>query len=367
MTNYTNFEVEDFLHDDFFINWVLKGSQEHHVFWERWLLQNPGRKEVVEKARLIISSIVVQPLSDELTDGEVNAVVKHIQHHAFNEPGNEHNILNIRFYQTQWFRLAALLVVCITVGLIFIKKRANISVPGQSIARVSPYLNIINNTTQTKLVRMSDGSLAVLKPGSGLKYLKSFQNQREVFLTGEAFFEIHKNPQMPFLVHNHDMVVRVLGTSFTVKDSKNSQEFKVIVNTGKVLVYNQKASSATEKKKYTVTLVPNQQVTYSLKQQQVKKETLAVPLILSKEVAQKELNFDNATFAVIIAKIEKAYDVHIEYDKAKLGNKILTASLSDRPLDEKVKLICKAINVSCQFTDGRIIIDSQNSNPIPTN
>jgi transmembrane sensor len=367
VTNYTNFEVEDFLHDDFFINWVLKGTPEHNVFWEQWLLQNPGRKEIIEKARLIISSIVVQPLSDELTDGEINAMVKHIQQHAFDEPGDAPNIFNIKFYQTNWFRLAALLIVCITVGLIFLKKRPSTAVQGQSVAQASPYLNIINNTTQTKLVRMSDGSLAVLKPGSGLKYLKSFQNQREVFLTGEAFFEIHKNPQMPFLVHNHDMVVRVLGTSFTVKDSKNNQEFKVIVNTGKVLVYNQKSTSATEKQKYTVILVPNQQVTYSLKQQQVKKETLTVPLILSKEIAQKELNFDNATFAVIIDKIEKAYDVHIEYDKAKLGNKILTASLSDRPLDEKVKLICKAINVSCQFTDGRIIIDNQSLNPIPTN
>jgi transmembrane sensor len=363
VTNYTNFEVDDFLHDDFFINWVLKGTPEHHVFWDQWLLQNPDRKEIVEKARLIISSIVVQPLNDELTDGEVNAIVKHLQQHAFDQP-EDVNIRHLKFYQTKWFRFAAVLIVFITAGLIFLQKRSS-TLQDQSIVQASPYLNIINNTTVSKLVRMSDGSLAVLKPGSGLKYPKSFKDKREAFLTGEAFFEIHKNPLMPFLVHSHDMVVKVLGTSFTVKTSDNNQEFKVIVNTGKVLVYDQKTVSANDQQKHTVTLVPNEQVIYESKDQQFKKETLTIPLTLSKEIAQKELNFDNTPLAVIIDKIEKAYDVHIEYDKEKLGNKILTASLSDRPLDEKVKLICKAINVSCEFTDGRIIIDSQNLDPIP--
>ncbi|MDN5286172.1 MAG: hypothetical protein JWR38_2446 [Mucilaginibacter sp.] len=366
MTNYSIYEVEDFLHDDFFIDWVLKSTPQHEEFWKQWLLKNPDRKKIVEKAQLIVASIVVSPLPDELTDTEVTGIVKHVQQRGFDQP-DEPGITHLKFYQTKWFRFAAMFIVFVTAGLIFLKKRSNNNLQEQSIAQTSPYLNIINNTAESKLVRMSDGSLAVLKPGSGLKYPKSFQNQREAFLTGEAFFEIHKNPQMPFLVHSHDMVVRVLGTSFTVKTSDNNQQFKVIVNTGKVLVYDQKAVSAADQQKYSVTLVPNQQVIYESKEQQFKKETLTVPLALSKEIAQKELNFDNAPLAVIIEKIEKAYDVHIEYDKAKLGNKILTASLSSRPLDEKIKLICKAINVSCEFTDGRIIIDNQNQNPIPTN
>jgi ferric-dicitrate binding protein FerR (iron transport regulator) len=364
MTNYSIYEVEDFLHDDFFINWVLKSTSEHEEFWQQWLLKNPDRKKIVEKAQLIVASIVVTPLPNELTDTEVTDIVKHVQQYGFDQP-DEPGIIHLKFYQTKWFRIAAMLMVCVTAGLLFLKKRSNNTQQEQSIAQANPYLNIINNTTESKLVRMSDGSLAVLKPGSGLKYPKNFQDKREAFLTGEAFFEIHKNPQMPFLVHSHDMVVRVLGTSFMVKTADNNQQFKVIVNTGKVLVYNQKTAPAADQK-HAITLVPNEEVTYESKQQQFKKETLAVPLILSKEIAQKELNFDNTPLAVIIEKIEKAYDVHIEYDKAKLGNKVLTASLSDRPLDEKVKLICKAINVSCEFTDGRIII-IDNQNPIPTN
>ena len=364
MINYTNYEVEDFLRDDFFIDWALKNSPEHEVFWQQWLAEHPDRKKVVDRARIIAASIKIEPLQTELTDTEVNAFITHIRQQAFDQANPK--IIRHRYYQSNWFRIAALLLLFVSAGLLFIKNKHQERTVLKTTAQADPYLHITNHTTESRLVQMSDGSLAVLKPGSGLKYLRSFHDKREVFLDGEAFFEVHKNPKMPFLVHNHDMVIRVLGTSFTVK-SLNNSDIKVVVNTGKVLVYNQKATTKADRERYEVTLVPNEQVTYIEKQLRFKKETLRLPLILSKEIAQKEFTFDNSPLSYIIERIDKAYGVNIEYDKAKLGDINLTASLSDRPLDEKVKLICKAINVSCQFTDGRIIIHNQNLNVTPTN
>jgi len=361
VTNYTNYEVEDFLHDDFFIDWVLKDQPEQQVFWEQWLVENPDRKKVIDQARAIILSIRVNPLKDELTDVEVNSIVTNIQQQALEQ--NESAVIRPRFYQTAWFRVAATVVLVASAGFLFFKNNNRQAHPSQS----DPFLQVVNHTPNSKLVQMNDGSLAVLKPGSRLRYLRSFHDKREVFLDGEAFFEVHKNPQMPFLVHSHDMVVRVLGTSFTVRSTHNNQGFKVVVNTGRVLVYNQKATTKAGKHQYEVILTPNEQVTYAEKQLSFKKETLTVPLSLSKEIAQKEFTFDNAPLSAVIDRINKDYDVNIEYDKAKLGNISLTVSISDRPLDEKVKLICKAINATCEFIDGRIIINGQNSNPIPTN
>lgn len=366
MTNYSNYEVEDFLHDDFFINWVLNSTAEHQTFWEQWLLDNPDRKKVTESARQIISSINVKPLNNGLNDDEVNAIVGHVQSNYHNE-NPEPEVRPLKLYQTQWFRIAAILLLFITAGLVFLKTRTGSS-PQLSLAvQADGYISITNNTAESKLVRMDDGSLAVLKPGSGIRYPQSFKAGREAFLNGEAFFEIHKNPAMPFIVHSHEMAVRVMGTSFTVRSFSINQEFKVIVNTGKVLVYNQKEAPKSELPKETVTLLPNQQVTYTSKLTLVKKETLPVPLTLSTPVAQKEFTFDGAPLSEIIDKIDKAYDVNIEYDKAAIGNINLSASLSDRPLDEKVKLICKAINASCQFIDGRIIISNPGLNHSTTN
>lgn len=366
MTNYSNYEVEDFLHDDFFINWVLNNSSEHQAFWDKWLLDNPGRKKIVESARQIILSINVKTLDNGLNDAEIDAIVATVQNH-FHDNSPEPAEKVFKLYQTQWFRIAAVLLVFISVGLIFLKTRTSSSTNPPVAEQADGFINITNNTTESKLVRMDDGSLAVLKPGSGIKYPKSFKAAREAYLTGEAFFEIHKNPAMPFIVHSHDMAVRVMGTSFTVRSFSINQEFKVTVNTGKVLVYNQKEAPKSELPKAIVTLLPNQQVTYTSKLTLVKKETLPVPLTLSTPVAQKEFTFDGAPLSEIIDKIDKSYDVNIEYDKAALGHINLSASLSDRPLDEKVKLICKAINASCQFIDGRIIISNPSLNHTTTN
>jgi transmembrane sensor len=367
VANYSNYEIEDFLHDDFFIDWVLNSTADHQAFWEQWLLDNPERKKVLESARQIIAAINVKPINDGLSNEEVNAIVANVQS-GFQDKNPEPKVRVLKFYQTQWFRIAAILIVFVTLGLLFLTKRTSPSSQQMlSANQVNGYINITNNTAESKLVRMDDGSLAVLKPGSGLRYPKSFKAGREAFLNGEAFFEIHKNPAMPFLVHSHEMVVRVMGTSFTVRSFSINQEFKVIVNTGKVLVYNQKAAPKSQLPKATVTLLPNQQVTYTSQLTLVKKETLPVPLTLSTPVAEKEFTFDGAPLSNIIDKINKAYDVNIEYDKAAIGNINLSASLSDRPLDEKVKLICKAINASCQFINGRIIISNPGLNHTTTN
>jgi len=356
MTNYSDFEVEDFLHDDFFIDWVLTEDPKHQTFWRQWLLENPKKQQIVQQARAIVLTIKVKPLPDELDDAEVNSIVSTLQQRLKQE--QQRKAMHKSFYKASWFRVAA--TVCILVAVGFLMQRlSKHSTSATTFANsANQLLEVANHTSQSKLVRMSDGSLAVLKPGSRLKYVKLFQNKREVFLDGEAFFEVHKNHHLPFLVHSHELIVRVLGTSFTVKNLNNNHDIKVVVNTGRVLVYHKNVGAKGNNLSPEVILTPNQQVTYAAKQLRFKKEILSVPLILSEEIANKAFRFDNVSLAEVIAKIEKAYDVHIEYDNLKLGKISLTASLSDRPLDEKIKLLCRAINASCQFTQGRIIINS---------
>jgi transmembrane sensor len=359
VTNYANYEVEDFLRDDFFIDWVLKSTPRHTAFWDEWLLNNPDRKAVAENARFIVSSITVKPLDAALSDTEVDEVVEYVKA-RLQDTAEDDNVIPFKFYRSKYFKVAAMLLVLVSIGFLFVKIKPTTTHQQQLATAGSEYLSVMNTSAISKVVQMGDGSLAVLKPGSGLKYLRSFAKKRDVILDGEAFFEVHKNHAIPFLVHSNNMVVRVLGTSFTVMSQKNKQAFKVIVNTGKVLVYDNKKASAGTNSENSVTLVPNQQVTYQLQHLTFKKETLQVPLILSEEIAQKEFTFDNTPFSAIVEKISTVYDVNIEYDKAKLGNISLNASIAKKPLDEKVKLICKAVNASYQFIDGRIVITAQN-------
>ncbi|MCL5129267.1 FecR family protein [Algibacter sp. L4_22] len=113
---------------------------------------------------------------------------------------------------------------------------------------------IINSTKkgeQTK-VTLPDGSLVILNGESYIAYPKQFNDSiREVTLKGQAFFDVSKNPDKPFVIQSGNITTKVLGTSFNIREGDAMVE--VIVSTGRVNVVSQTQS---------VYLNPNQKVTY---------------------------------------------------------------------------------------------------------
>jgi len=361
MANYDDHGIEEFLQDDSFIDWILNENAENNAFWTRFLSEHPEKRILVEKARIILTSISVEPHGDVLSDAEINSRVKLIQQQAFNfVPAPQKAYIKV--YQRKWFQTAAIFLMVISIG--FIAFQTMTKHDDLNTKDVLNNLVKINNTSRkSKLVLMNDGSLAVLTPGSEIQFPPAFKGkERNVYLQGEAFFEVHKDRNHPFLVHSQNMITRVLGTSFTVKAFKNAAEFKVIVNTGIVWVYDQKTKPAAEKKDVVIALTPNQQVIYKRYTFQFKKDTLTHPLLLSKEVADKELNFANIPFSTVISKLNAAYGIQIEYNEQKLGDLRITALLAEHPLNEKVELICRAVNAKYRFADGRIIIEEDTQN-----
>jgi len=352
MTDYSNFEVEDFLHDDFFIDWVLKKEPDHDAFWAKWLEQHPEQQKTIGEAMAIAGSFRIKPLKVSLSDEKVNAMIAGLQQ-RISVPEKKKTAI----YRTMWVRIAAAICVFATVGAWFYLSNYKKINQGPAVEIVN-MLNVSNQSHVAKLIRMSDGSLAVIKPGSSLRYPATFSGTRDVVLTGEAFFEVHKNPHKPFLVHNGNIIVKVLGTSFTVKSIAGKQDVKVVVNTGRVSVYDGAADEKDPDRSKEVILTQNQQVVFSAGKQNNEKQLLPRPLILSQVRAPKEFTFDNTPVISVIEKINKAYGVNIEYDREKLEKLTLTTSISEKPLDEKVRIICKALNMECSFKDGRIIIGS---------
>ena len=86
-------------------------------------------------------------------------------------------------------------------------------------------------------VILSDGTMVFLNSGSELRYPEVFRDgQREVFLKGEAWFEVAKDSVRPFRVHAGEMDVRVLGTSFNVKAYERMESIAMTLVTGSVEV-----------------------------------------------------------------------------------------------------------------------------------
>jgi transmembrane sensor len=92
---------------------------------------------------------------------------------------------------------------------------------------------------QIQEVELSEGSRVTVNSNTKLIYPKQFEkDKREVELSGEAFFEVAKDPERPFIINVGDVRVEVLGTSFNVKAYENQEEIEVTVSTGKVAVYS---------------------------------------------------------------------------------------------------------------------------------
>lgn len=92
---------------------------------------------------------------------------------------------------------------------------------------------------QIQEVKLSEGSKVTVNSNSRLTYPKKFQqDKRVVTLDGEAFFEVAKDPERPFIINAGKIRVEVLGTSFNVKAYENLEQVEVVVSTGKVAVYS---------------------------------------------------------------------------------------------------------------------------------
>lgn len=219
-----------------------------------------------------------------------------------------------------------------------------------------------NTGTVSMLITLPDESSLILEPNSKISYSPQSYNKtnREVILSGQAFFEVQKNSEKPFFVFANNIITKVLGTSFTIKTDIYSSQ--VIVKTGKVAIILQNDKNKTEKIKGKKLdgLVLNQNEQISI---QHATESFAKPRIvklddLLQPIQKLSFNFDETPAIEILKLIEKAYHVEIKYNADKLSSCKLTAQLSDEPLLEKIKLICLALDASYEVNDTVFLIKS---------
>ena len=352
MKKYMDFETEDFLMDDFFVNSVLHPDESNTAFWLEWTALNPHRKEILDRAWLIASSIQVKPSGHELTSEELVVLSDDLENKIANTVDQPFTLRS--FTHSPWFKIAAVILVLLICSLSYY------SFYRQSFKKQHLTSSIrikANSSNRTMVVLIPDSSIALLRPGSSIKFSERFKgNTRDVFLEGEAFFEVKKNPSKPFLVHSHNLITKVLGTSFLVSSYSDSSAFKVLVNTGKVLVYV--SDNRSKEKKQSIALVADQMATFERAVRKLQKSIVNLPSALSTHKAKKEFDFSEVPVTEVLQKIEAAYGIDIIYDKDKLAQLSLNSTLSDLDLEQKISIICRSINARYSLQDGQFKIET---------
>lgn len=184
----------------------------------------------------------------------------------------------------------------------------------------------------TYAVSLSDGTKVWLNSSSSLRYSSNLLNsdqQRVVYLDGEAYFEVNKNEKHPFIVKSRKQDVTVLGTHFNINAYADEEEVKTTLLEGRVKV------ALPESEASAVYLNPNQQAILSA--EEFKITTVDTDIALDWKSGQ--FHFDREKLPVIMRKIARWYDVDIAYDPAYSRNNFSGIVAREKTLKEVLTML----------------------------
>jgi len=217
--------------------------------------------------------------------------------------------------------------------------------------------NFVNTTKLTQVIVLPDSSKIAIEPESKLKYSSLFnKTKREVYLEGEAFFQVTHNAAVPFFVHANEVTTKVLGTSFIIKAIKHEREITVVVKTGKVSVFTTPKKEEKSLAAREIILTPNQQIIYDKKEQEISKVLVKKPVAILPEEEIKRMRFEEAPVTEIFKALEKVYGVEIDFDEALFSTCRLTTVISKDDLYGRLDIICNVIGTSYTLHEDRIVI-----------
>lgn len=370
MDRYNDFSVEDFVWDDFFRQWTLSPTSETESLWDDWIDANPEMLEKVEQAKAIVLSLRLH--EPEIDDVEINQVVKQTVGRITeaNEDSARAPRRLVPAFSIPWMQFAASVALIMLAGwavysvMIKREEKPELGQQDSMIERKGTLTEKTNSTSQTIELALSDGSKISLAPKGRIRYPERFDGERrEVFLEGEAFFDIAKDPEHPFLVYANGLVTKVLGTSFRIKAYGDSREVTVEVKTGKVAVFAQSdphlKEKVADKQIQGVVLTPNQKIIYARNEVKMVKTLVEKPEMVVSKAEIPQFEFEDTPASDVFNTIARAYGIDILYDEALLKDCPLTARLDNQTLHDKLNIICKAVESSYEIVDGQVIIHSK--------
>ncbi|UGU17637.1 FecR domain-containing protein [Sinomicrobium kalidii] len=217
-----------------------------------------------------------------------------------------------------WRGIAASVVLILGLGYISYHKVLNNKPEEQPVPRVVK----TTDWGQKLNLTLADGTKVRLNSGSTIKFPERFTGgTREVELTGEAFFNVAKNPDKPFVIRSGEVNTTVLGTSFNVNTYPDHREITVTVATGKVRVAS---------KNKEVFLAPNEQGIFDKKSNHISKEKIDIATAL--QWKDGIIHFEDTTLAGVAESLERWYGVTFVFENEKIKDCHLTATYDNEVL-----------------------------------
>jgi len=238
-------------------------------------------------------------------------------------------------------KIAAVLIVGLLLGFSF-----------QYLKKTKPvYYTSIAPKGSISQVILPDSTIVFLNAGSQIKYKEELKkNKREVFLDGEAWFNVTKNKKKPFVVHTSFYDVNVLGTKFNVRAYKTDQEIVTTLESGSVLVSSPENFISFE----NVNLSPGEQLVYNLQNRSIEIKEVNTRLFTSWK--DNKIIFINMNLKEVIVLLERKFGVDIEITDNVILDYHYDGTIKDETILEVLDLLKETLPVKYSIKGQLIVI-----------
>ncbi|WP_425236486.1 FecR family protein [Ulvibacterium sp.] len=237
-------------------------------------------------------------------------------------------------------------------NLVVTKKGSNLAYSDSTSVEKLVYNTLTVPYAKRFGIQLSDGTKIHLNSGSSIKYPVKFIKgaNREVFLSGEAFFEVTEDAERPFMVSSDNLVVTVLGTTFNVKAYPEDKEINTVLVSGSVGLSN-KDNITTD----STLLKPGHMASWDKTSNTMAME--AVDTDLHTSWIHGRLILKRTPFKQIIPKLQRHYNISITNNYPILNNQVFTASYDIETIEEVMGSLSEIIPFYFEVDGNEITIN----------
>lgn len=334
--DYTLFSALDFAMDEHFQRWVLTADEEAAHFWNTWQQLHPEKQAEIAEARqlLLLQKFKEQPWSEQQQQALKERIARSLKQNVFPEKrASQHRL--------RWHQLAVAAFVLLTLGL------------GVYFLLSPPAATVYaTDFGETKKLTLPDGSQVSLNANSQLRYANDWENtrHREVWLQGEAFFEVKQlsgeEAQQPirFTVHVDEMDIEVVGTAFNV--NHRSGKVEVTLDEGAV---NLKLTDGERMR-----MQPGEMVSYLTNEKKLSKKVVVPDKVTAWR--KQQIILEDRPLSELAETIENYYGVEIRFADPALADKRFNVTLPSDNLEVVLESLELMLNVQSKRNANEIIL-----------
>lgn len=398
---YLRFSIEELIDERLFVNWVLIG--ENHTKWELFLTEHPEFRSVTQKARKVIE--LLRDHKDHISKDDILKIWENIEKfdgEIKNRPR--------RIKRLSYLRYVAVLVVTLLIGatgfwmfnqnhnsyifstnytseadsasllLLPDGTTVDLETKNSKIALNADKQIIINNgkvidlreksgSSNSKMnevvipygkksqLVLEDGTKVWLNAGSKMAFPTKFTGKkREVFLEGEAYFEVTHNENQPFWVNTKEISIKVLGTKFNISAYQTDYLTETVLIEGKVSVSER--SSMVFHQAETI-LHPNQRASYHKTNKTISvRHEPDVEFIIA--WTEGWFKFSKQSMNDVLNKLQRYYNIQFVYDAGLPTSDLISGKLDLKDSIEQVMIALSDVaNIKFRICNEKIFIENK--------